>query len=322
MQSDQVQEALQGIRGALQPSNEQILLWVLIVGVLVIVPLFIVIFITARARQRRLQGALRRFHEILMQRGLSNGEQTLMERLEQYFQHDKSRLPELAHDPALFNGAARNMLEAEPEMEEAIARLRFKLGLILKNAFQAPHSTTELTPGMAVYLTLNGRTELNAMVSDVQDSCFYIQSSLPGRPGDTASMEFHSHAGVFRFRTRIKKIENNFFLFAHTEHIEQVQKRRYFRKKIELPVTLERATLKESAASYALDISGGGARVHNPGLDYRPGELITVVVFMGRREEAVIQARVIRLNQKDDSVSLSFDNITDTLRDRLVRLAR
>ncbi len=322
MQSDQVQQALQGIRSALEPSNEQILLWILLVAALIIIPLTILLIITRRARVRRLRAALHRFHEILLQRGLSNDEQSLMERLEKYFQHDPGRLPELAHDPALFNGAAHKMIEAEPEMEEQIARLRFKLGLIFKNAFQAPHSTTELTPGMAVYLTLGGKTELNAMISDVQDKGFFIRSSLPGRTGDQATIEFRSNAGVFRFRTHVKKYENGFFLFTHTEQVQQVQKRRFFRKKVELPVTLERPTLKESAASYAMDISGGGARVHNPGLDYRTGELITIIVFLGRREEAVIQARVIRLNRKDDSVSLAFDNIKETLRDRLVRLTR
>jgi hypothetical protein len=316
------QQLLEGIRGAFDRTQEQVLVWVLVVAILILIPTVIIVIFTVRARRRRLAAALHRFHEILIQRGLSVAEQALMERLERYFEHDKALLPELAHNPSYFNGAARRMREAEPETEEDLARLRFKLGLIFKNAFQAPHSTTELTPGMAVYLTLHGKTEYNAMITDVQDHGFYLRCVPGGKTGDSAAFELHSQAGVFRFTTRIKKKENDFCVFAHTEDIVQVQKRRFYRKNIQLPVTLERPKLREAAASYALDISGGGARLHNPGLSYTPGETITVVVFLGRREEAVIEARIIRLNDKDDSISVSFENMNDVLRDRLIKLAR
>jgi hypothetical protein len=316
------QQFLDGIRSGLEHSPQQVQTWLIVVGIVILVPLVISLVFIVRARRRRVRAARRRFHEILMQRGLSEAEQALMARLERYFEHDKSRLAELAHDPALFNAAARRMREAEPESEEALARLRYKLKLIFKNAFQAPHSTTELTPGMAVYLTINGRTEYDAMISDVQDRGFFIKSNLPAHPGDVAAMELHSHAGIFRFTARLREIENGYFLFAHSEDIEQIQKRRYYRKQLHLPVTVERPAAHESANTNVLDLSGGGAKLYNPGLAFREGETVTLIVYLGRVERAALQARVLRLDRRPSTVSVAFENVSDIMRDKLVKLAR
>jgi hypothetical protein len=245
-----------------------------------------------------------------------------MERLERYFSHDRDRLPELAHTPALFDAAARKMIEAEPESGEALARLRYKLGLILKNAFQAPRATTELTPGMAVFITLHGRTELNAMITDVQDQGFFVKSDLPGRIGDEAVLELHSNAGVFRIKTVIRDIENGFFVFAHTVNVEQIQKRRFFRKRLTLPVVIEIPRTGEKLESYALDLSGGGARIHNPRFVFQDGEPVVVVFFFDRKERAAVPARLIRASPLDRSVSVAFDKIKEGDRDKLLKLAR
>jgi hypothetical protein len=316
------QNFIDAIRGGLDHSPDQVLLWVFVIGLVILIPLALSVFFIVRARQRRLRAAQRRFHEILMQRGLSEAEQALMLRLEHYFQHDKSRLPELAHDPALFNAASRAMREAEPEAEEAIARLRYKLKLIFKNAFQAPHSTTELTPGMAVYLTVNGRTEYNAMISDVQDSGFFIRTGLPAHAGDTAAFELHSRAGVFRWKSRIREIENGFCVFAHSEDIVQIQTRRYYRKHLHLPVTIVRPKAKTSAETYALDLSGGGAKLHDPGLNFEDNEVMTIVIYFSRTERAAIQARLVRLDRKESTLSLAFEHVSDAIRDKVVKLAR
>ncbi len=313
---------MDAVRRGLEHSPAQVELWVVVVAIIVFVPLLFSIVFFIRGRRRRVAAARRRYGEILMQRGLTPQEQALMARLERYFEHDKSRLPELAHNPAYFNGAARRMREAEPETEEALARLRYKLKLIFKNAFQAPHSTTELTPGMAVYLTLNGRTEYDAMISDVQDSGFFIKSALPARPGDEAALELRSHAGVFRFKTYVRQIENGFFVFAHTEDINQIQKRRYYRKNLNLPVTVVRTSTRESANTNALDLSGGGAKLHDPGFGFRESETVTVIVYLDRSARVALRARVLRLDPKESTVSVAFENINEVLRDKLVKLAR
>ncbi|MBN2354286.1 MAG: PilZ domain-containing protein [Spirochaetales bacterium] len=319
---DSANSFLDAVSKGLQHSPAQVQLLIIVVCVALFVLLVSSLFFFVRGRRRRLAAARRRYGEILMQRGLTPADQALMTRLERYFEHDKSRLPELAHNPSYFNAAARRMREAEPETEEQLARLRYKLKLIFKNAFQTPHSTTELTPGMAVYLTLNGRSDYDAMISDVQDSGFFIKSALPARPGDEAFLELRSHAGVFRFRTHIREIENGFFVFAHTEDILQTQNRRFYRKHLNLPVTVVRASSRESANTNALDLSGGGAKLHDPGFGFTEDETVTIVVYLDRTERVTIKARVLRLDQRESTVSLAFENINDVLRDKLVKLAR
>jgi c-di-GMP-binding flagellar brake protein YcgR len=111
-------------------------------------------------------------------------------------------------------------------------------------------------------------------------------------------------------------------VFAPTEDIVQIQKRRYYRKNLNLPVTVVRAAGRESANTNALDLSGGGAKLHDPGFGFTEGEAVTLVVYFGRTEHATLPARVLRVDRKESTASVTFEKINDVLRDKLVKLAR
>ena len=72
-------------------------------------------------------------------------------------------------------------------------------------------------------------------------------------------------------------------------------------------------------ATTILDLSGGGARIENPGIPVAPGDRLILSLTAGK-EHLSVAARVVRTANGDRSLHLQFEGLSEAVRDRLIGL--
>jgi len=108
----------------------------------------------------------------------------------------------------------------------------------------------------------------------------------------------------------------------HSVRIERVQKRRYFRKLVKLPLYVKPLQPEGEAVKTRLrDLGGGGARFENsPGLRLWKGQSVLLVFQPEKTNRIVAKGRVVRASKTDGTTSVAFEAIRETTRDRIMRL--
>jgi hypothetical protein len=319
---EQTQDLLNVIPEGFRQSTFGIILFIFLIVLIVVVPVVIAVIIAGRARQQRIGAARRQFHQILNNRDLTDDEQNLMTRLESFFELDKQRLADLARDYTVFNTSAQKMLAAGLITDKQIARLRVKLKLIQRTTLDTLHSSVELAVGTKVFLSLKGRAGRTGSVIRLQKDGFSVTTDLRGSAGEAVVVEVHLGTGNFLIWTHIKAVEADSLLLSHSERVERIQKRRFFRKNVRLPIAIDRINAAEPVESYLLDLSGGGARFHNPHLSLRIGELISLIFFVEQAERLEIKARIKHISAKDSTVSVVFESLSERAREKIIQLVQ
>jgi hypothetical protein len=69
-----------------------------------------------------------------------------------------------------------------------------------------------------------------------------------------------------------------------------------------------------------LDLSAGGARIHNPGVDLEPGQLVMLTMQDAGKKLIRVKARVVRISAEDSSISVQFAALRDATRDKIAHI--
>lgn len=302
-----------------------------IVAMIAAVVVFIVLLIVAyqiqrrRARKRRLTIARTRYARLAAQKGLTPSEQGLVDRLARYLRDPDKKYLLLVGQPT-FNYCASRLRGADPSVDAGLSELRLKLGFTISGPEQVPASSAELPDGQAVLLvTAPGRSgrRLQGRVAGRRPSSLSVQlagSAAPPDRGRTVRVYFQNRSGLFSFDSEVQQYDERTASLdlSHSESIQRIQRRRYYRRRVAFAVSVRRAgTDAEPLPSQLLDISGDGAGLRNPGRRFEPREDVQLE-FQAGGEQFSLVGEVLRLSRGGQVMHVRFAPMREAARDRLI----
>jgi len=297
----------------------------MILAVLVFVLLLIVAYQVQRRRaaRRRATIARTRYAQLAARLELQPGERDLMDRLSRFL-HDPEKKYLLLVSQTTFNYCAARLHASDPTLDAGLAELRLKLGFRVRGPEQVPASSAELPEGQPLRLTVGRAARpLQGRVSAQRPSSLVVKLSADAAapaPGQAVTVYFQNRSGMFNFASRVQQPDDDSgaLCLAHSEEIRRIQRRRYYRRRVALPVTVKPAAVEaEAQPSVLMDISGEGAALRNPGQRFAAGEDLQLD-FRAGSEHFSLVGEVLRLSRGGRVLHLRFAPMREAARDRLI----
>jgi len=287
--------------------------------------LLVVFALLQRARgQRRLRRiGSRRYQELKDKLRLTSGEEALVRQLARFLKEPKKRHLLLVSQPT-FNYCAQKLKEKSGALPEELSRLRLKLGFTSQGPEAAPTTTAEIPVGTAVLVRdrAHGR-DRNARGRLIRQEPQSLDVRLSGgdtafRPGQPVGVLFQTRAGVFSFATSVESREQDILHLAHAQEVRRIQRRRYYRRRLERPVGVRKAGTEEglSAASF-VELGGDGASLTNPGGRFGVGDTVELA-FQAGGERFSLVAEVLRVSRNAERLHVRFAPMREATRDRII----
>ncbi|MFW6261237.1 MAG: PilZ domain-containing protein [Spirochaetota bacterium] len=297
---------------------EMILVLLLVFGLMIGLVVYAVYF---GRRERRQQVALARrlFEEKAREVSLSPSQRELLDRMSRYLK-DPTQIHQLVTDEVAFNAAAARLRENDEANAQTIAALRVTLGFHTGHGDRAPHSSAAIPEGSTVLIARNRyRRPVKAKVLAPTPDSFRVRlvdsgTRLP--PGAGVDVFFQGSAGVFTFHTTVLAEEAGEARLSHSEDLKRYQKRRYYRRRVEIPVHLYPFDQDKPLLSKSRDIGGGGASLLNPEGHFKVGDDLELR-FTPDDAEIRITGTVVRVSDSGRTIHVNYEHIRDSVRDRI-----
>ncbi len=297
--------------------------------VLIFVVLFLgmlVFFATRRTRREkreRKEHAEALYQELKEARALTPTEEDAITQLSAYLDRPERRYV-LLQSQSMFNAAAGPALRDGRLTEGTLSALRVKLGYTDQPTNKPPRSTAELPIGASVLVGKKKVRTIKARVLEPTETSFRLQTDFRERPfvfGTLARVIYQNNIGIFAFNCAVEGFEDGILALTHDEEPERVQRRKYYRAELHLPVHVRPTGGKERAReSEFLDIGGGGASLKNPDKTFQAGEHIELSFHPYSREPLRVQASVVRTSDDDTVLHVRFEQMRESMRDKIYRM--
>lgn len=302
---------------------------IVILLVLLFVGFLLAAYLIQRRKSRRLRArqARERYEQLAQKLGLTAQEQRLVERLAAYLK-DSNFKHQLLQNPSTFNYCAGRLSESGEFPASDLAELRLKLGFRIQNPERIPAATSELPIGMPVLIVHQGREGVRragAAVHAQEPGSLVLSvaagsdASLPPA-GKPVTVYFQTRSGLFSFASEVRSFHEGLLHLSHAEKIRRTQRRRYYRKKVNLRVEVRRTgagTEEPALASQLLDLGGEGASLRNPQKRFTAGNELELRFRLGG-EPFVLSAEVLRVSRDAQVLHLRFVSLRESVRDRII----
>jgi hypothetical protein len=327
LDADKLKEFYNNVESGFRKSPFEYILFAVLIGLGFLALLLFIIFQVKAARRNR-KRTRERMRFIMQKKGLSPAEEKLVHRLTRYFPRDKRFLPDMLIRTNTFNACVNRMSAKEVVDDNEMAALRVKLGLndgksqagAVKPFSHLLHSTAEFPRGSPVKLSPHGEGTFKGRIEEVGTRGIVISTTADAPRGSPLVLEVDSRSGCYLVHTRVLERGRGRLMAAHSERVERIQNRRFYRKSTRIPVTLKLpGDTGKLFYSYALDLSGGGARVKNPGFGAFRGLELLITLRLEGEGSLTLPAKVTRVSDRDSTFSLSFGPIKDAVRDKIMR---
>jgi len=291
--------------------------------ILLLVAGLILAYLVQRGRARRLEArlALQRFERLTAKLGLTAAELEVLDRLAGGQVGRKLRL---LVSPAAFNRAAARLGAAEKEAtgETSLAELRLKLDFQARNPERAPSASSELPEGLPVLLTwpASGRRHLAAKVGAQEAEALVLvprEGAAGPPPGCPVTVVFQNRAGLFSFNTSVRSAAGGVLRLKQVERLQRTQRRKFYRRRLRLPVQVQLREGEPPLPSQLLDLGGDGASLVNPQKRLSAGDLPEIAFRVGG-ESFRLSAEVLRVSRDARVLHVRFHGLRDADRDRLL----
>jgi hypothetical protein len=320
------------------------MLEIIFIAVLAAALITILVTVLRRERKKRMEKARSAFEHGVDRRRLSAADQDLLWEMASLLPKGReTAVASLLTDLSAFNAAARRLLQKGTVSETQIARLRIRLGLVRPGSAGILHYTQELeagTPVMVRPASAGSSADVPAVVEEVGARSFAVRLELgeaqptgleppasPFRRGRDVELRVFRPGGLYAITTRVMKAgaaepTAPTLELEHSIRIKRVQKRRYFRKLVKLPLYVKPLQPEgDSVETRLRDLGGGGARFENsPALRLWKGQSVLLVFQPEKTNRIVVKGRVVRVSRSDATASVAFEGIKEATRDRIMRL--
>lgn len=284
--------------------------------------LFLLFLIRCRKLHRELRVSSDEIYYFLLPTlALDRNDHQLIKRMAAFLPFPKQKY-RIMVNTQIFDTCARRLAAKKQVDESDLRNLRKKLGFLTSAEGILPVSSLDLPIDLPVLLVQKGKPSLHgSVVSNTKTSLGIMvdddsASRLIKAP---INVYFQNRAGFFTFTSQVTGRDDLVILLNHSERIKRYQRRRYSRKRVQLPVFV-RPSHRDSRAlkSTIVDLSGGGASLRNPGQRFQVEQKIELS-FVPRGERFHVSAQVVRVSRGGDLMHVEFHALNGTERDRIVR---
>ncbi|MFW6251355.1 MAG: PilZ domain-containing protein [Alkalispirochaetaceae bacterium] len=254
---------------------------------------------------------------------LSPRESRALERLSWCLKDPKNK-DQLLENQALFLRAARRALREGMVTEAELFRLTERMGVNLNTLRANRHSSTSVPVGAEASVAdrkMHMATG-EVLLSDDQTLRVKIQKGHSSfNRGIQVELVCNGEEGMYRFFTTVKAQEGKVLALEHSNHVEHVQRRKYRRRRVQIPVELSLRAINDRALpSKTVDLSAGGAAVRNPKKRYVTGSELDITLSTPSGSPMVLPATVVRTSKRNKILHLRFGKLDDRQQHRLFRI--
>jgi len=307
-------------RGFIRSPLEIAIFIVLVIGFLLFL-FFMYRYQTAKRKLLRQKIEQELFQKEIIKKSLNQVEIEILERMAGYLRQNQGKHL-LFENPHIFNSCLDNIKKKEKINEQIVAGLRIKLGFRKAGLEKVIHSSVDLPEDLSLLILQKGKKQCTGNVEKVeQDSLVVTPKSLQNlpAPGTPVRVYFKSYSGVFSFNTWVKKSSKSFITLAHSESINRLQRRRFYRKRLKQPVFIRLAGSDQPPEkSTLLDLGGGGASLENVKKSIGQGDEVEISFNISGKHRVTLNAKVLRLSDDGKIVHLEFLDIPESIRDMII----
>lgn len=314
-----VQRFFDQISNAYRSSPGEVILGLVLILGLIAGLVSYAVYWSRRERRQQVELARRLFDEKATSLGLTPTQRELLEQMSAFLR-DPTQIHLLVTDEIAFNAAAAKAREKGIANARTIAALRVMLGLHGSRPDRIPTSSAVIPEGATVLIARNRyRRPHKARVLPPQPDGFRVtlvdeEARLPRGAG--VDVFYQSSAGVFTFHTTVLAESGRQALLAHSEDLTRYQKRRFYRRSIEIPVHLYPFDSDAELLSKSRDIGGGGASLLNPDGHFKVGDELELR-FRTDGSQIRLTGTVVRVSDSGRTIHVNYEHIKDALRDRI-----
>jgi hypothetical protein len=207
-----------------------------------------------------------------------------------------------------------------PDMDLAVP-LAMKLGYRITDPREMPRSSRDLAEGTPVAIVDREKNASTGLVSRQLPNSLVL--ALPSSKslfdeGEDLVLLFHNFAGLFEIRTKIQKTADQELWLAHSGNLIKIQRRSFYRKKINIPIQIRREGLKEpDETTFVIDMSLGGLSIRNPELKYKKGDDLSLYFYKASKEVFHLYGEVVRVTRGGSVLHLKFGHLSSKEQDRI-----
>ncbi len=274
-----------------------------------------------RGRRRRIAMSERRYRRRLEELAVTRSDEECLEILFRY-RGDPERKYLLVQNHTVFNDCAERALADGAIGEGQVSALRVRLGFSGQPAGAEPDSSAEIPQGSGVIIADSHDRMIRGRVMDPTPSSFRVSTDDEAprlTSGSLVEVIYQNGSGVYRFESSVLANPVGEMDLSHAERIERVQRRRYYRGKVRLPVYVKPAGEQERPElTRFIDIGGGGASFYAPDDRYERGESVEMTFHPDSRQAMHLAGRIVRESHGGRVVHVKFTDVGPSTRDRVL----
>lgn len=254
---------------------------------------------------------------------LSPRESRALERLSWCLKNPKNK-EQLLDNRNLFIRAARRAIREGMVTEGDLFRLTERMGINLE-ALRANRRSSGSVPVGAQASVADRQMNMatgEVLLSDDRALRVRLQRGHSRfSRGSQVEIVCNGEEGMYRFFSVVKAQQGKVLALEHSNHVEHVQRRKYRRRKVQVPVELSLRAINDRAlTSKTVDLSVGGAAVRNPKKRYVTGSEVELALSTPGGTPMVLPAMVVRTSRRGKLLHLRFSKLDDRQQHRLFRM--
>ncbi len=253
---------------------------------------------------------------------LSRSEQRVMDHLT-WMLKDPSRQERLIDDDRLLVRVSRQAIREGIVTEAEVLRLLRKLEVDHEALSSGGKSSDTIPSGAEVSISDRNLNVAAGTLLLTADSGLRVRLEKGHRsmqPGTAVEVVCGGGDGLFRFHSAILQRSGKEVLLQHSRHVETVQRRKFRRRDLEVPVEITLPGIDERPIqSKSQDLSIGGAALKNPKKRIMTGSMVRLIIDTGSSSPVEISGTVVRSSRRNKTIHVRFENVTDDTRHRLFR---
>lgn len=253
---------------------------------------------------------------------LSKSEQRVMDHLT-WMLKDPTRQDRLIDDDKLLVRVSRQAIREGIVAEADVLRLLRKLEVDHEALSSGGRSSDTIPSGAEVSISDQNLNVAAGTLLLAADSGLRVRLEKGQRsmqPGTAVEVVCGGGDGLFRFHSAILQRSGKEVLLQHSHHVETVQRRKFRRRELEVPVEISLPGIDErTIQSKSQDLSIGGAALKNPKKRIMTGSMVRLIIDTGSSSPVEISGTVVRSSRRGKTIHVRFENVTDDTRHRLFR---